>query len=356
MGRISVLLLAGLGVCAGVVAYWLAGSKEPASQIVSLDVSNKAAQQSGADAGSSFNNPTSLSPFALDNTPPSANESTIALEIPVARVSEGVTLEDNQGTEAGRLFAKSVDVTTVGNSQISDAEFLQLADALRSDPILLQQLVDEFRQETDVERRAVIARLLGEVGGDSVTLTASELIYSGDATSRQLGLNLLQQIQPGNVAARDIASTLLATEIEPSVLVDTLSTLSSPDASDESSREFLIEQVAFLTGHDDASVRSVSLNILSRWSKDGQFTEVLQSGLVDEEPAVRGAAAYALVDHENVSQGLINSLLTVAVNPTEYERARRGAILALKGMPIDSTIREQVMAAEMELDIASRQR
>lgn len=356
MGRTSVLLLVGIGVCAAALAYWLGGSEEPSSQLVDVDITSNVDLESSADVGSEAENSATPSPFALGNSSTIANDSAVAVENPVSRVSEANTLDANQGTEAGRLFAKSVDVTTVGRSQISDSDFLQLADALRSDPILLQQLIDELRQETNAERRALIVSLLGEVGGESITLTASELIYSGDATNRQLGLNLLQQIQPGNSAARDIASTLLATEIEPSVLVDTLSTLSSPTASDEASRDFLIEQVAFLTSHDDATVRSISLNILSRWSKDGQFTEVLRSGLIDAEPAVRGAAAYALVDHENVSPALVNSLLSVAVNPTEYERARRGAILALKGMPIEGIVREQVMAAEMELDIASRQR
>jgi len=276
---------------------------------------------------SSTGNAPSPSPFSVNDTSTSTKAPSASVDNLVNAGTEGLNAPVSQGSESGRLFAQTIDVTSLGRSAITDAEFLQLAEALRSDPELLQQLIDELRQETDSERRTALARLLGEVGGEGLTLTASELIYSGDAESRRIGLDLLRKIQPGNAAARDIASTLLATEVEPEILVDTLSVLAKPGSVDDSSRQFLSEQVAFLAEHESAAVRSVSLDILSRWSKDGQYTEVLRNGLSDVEPVVRELAAYSLVGHDNVSPALIDSLLLVAEDSSELDRPRRGAIL-----------------------------
>lgn len=254
----------------------------------------------------------------------------------------------------GSAGLAELDVTTLGYRLLSDAEFEQLAARLRANPALLQQLIDEFRQEVDTTRRDELSRLLGEVGGSAVTLTASELIYSGDAESRRIGLELLQRVQPGNAEARDIASSLLATEVEPDVLVGTLTTLARPGAVDDDSRDFLTEQVAFLTTHDDATVRGISLNILSRWSTDNRYTPVLLDGLKDQVNVVRESAAYALVGHEDASDSVIAALFAVATDPSEHKQARRGSILALRGMEISEEQRQRLIQAELELDTQQR--
>ncbi len=138
------------------------------------------------------------------------------------------------------------------------------------------------------------------------------------------------------------------------MLVDTLTTLARPGSVDDGARQYLSEQIAFLADHDSEKVRSVSLNILSRWNKNGQYTEVIRGGLTDEAPVVRESAAYALVGHKNVSQTLVDSLLAVATNDQELEQARRGAVLALKGMPISDIERQQVMDAELDMDTVRR--
>lgn len=248
----------------------------------------------------------------------------------------------------------SVDVTLIGQSPISDAEFEQLIAQLRDNPELLQQLVDEFRQETDVNRQLQLLRLLGEVGGPSVTLAASELIYSGDPESRRIGLELLQRVQPGNAEARDIASSLLATSVEPDVLVSTLTTLARPgDVSDEN-REYLAQQVAILATHNDDSVRSISLSVLSRWSTGEQFTAVFLDGLNDTADVVRESAAYSLIGHDDASPAVISALMAVATDSTENEQVRRGSILALRGMGI--SIQQQATLDRTERELNTRKR
>jgi hypothetical protein len=345
VSRISILFVVGVCVLTGAAWFWQSGSQGPTvftdnSDSVVGDTASVAAEVSG----------TTPSPFALENASSDSDATLLDSNNAADLLAESAASLVIQGSQAGSQIAYALDVTTLGRSSMSDEDFLTLAKVLRGNPELLQQLIDEFRQETDADRRIALSRILGEVGGDGVTLTASELIYSGDGVSRRLGLELLQQIQPGNAAARDIASTLLATEVEPTILVDTLTTLAKPGAVDDNSRQFLSEQVAFLTDHEDASVRSISLDILSRWSNDGQYTEVLRNGLLDQESVVRESAAYALVGHENVSQNLIASLLAVAVDSSEVKSTRSGAILALKGMPIDSATRQQVTVAEREVN------
>ena len=337
-----------LGVCALFGALWVWQTREEMPSGVVTVVKNIDSVTTEERIGK---NPSATSPFSVsDSSSSSAQISPASLEGVIDTESGELINLDTQNNP----LTDAIDVTSLGRSTISDSEFLQIAEVLRRDPTLLQQLIDEFRQETDVARRAALSRLLGEVGGDSVTLAASELIYSGDAESRQAGLELLQQVQPGNDAARGIASSLLASEVEPDILVGTLTTLARPGNVDDNSRQFLSAQVAYLADHEDASVRSISLDILSRWSKDGQYTEVLRNGLYDQESVVRESAAYALVGHDNISPSLIESLLSVALNSSEDKRARSGAILALQGMPIDSVVKQQVAAAQLELNTIRR--
>jgi hypothetical protein len=352
VGRTSLLL--GLCVLAGAAWFWHERSDVTTGAPVLVNDSNATATDTQSNAAEVTGNASIKSPFSVENEASNSQTLPESLDPAADVLGAGSVSVDNQYTETSVQPAYSIDLASLGYSTLSDEELLQIADALRGDSALLQQLIDEFRQETNAERRVALSRILGEVGGDDVTLTASELIYSGDAESRRLGLELLQQVQPGNATARDIASSLLATEIEPTILVGTLTTLSKPGAVDDSTREYLSEQVAFMADHEDASVRSISLDILSRWSTDGTYTEVLRNGLTDQESVVREAAGYALVGHENVNQELIESLLAVAIDSTEGKRARSAAVLALSGMPINEDVRGQVTAAQRELNRVQR--
>ncbi len=354
MGNKQFLTIIGLLVLAGAAFLW---QTQWRSQDSSPSDGVSASTTIAAESSNANNADEPKSPFALAGDGGDADSSTNSDSLVADNVAasndsaDAVNQNTSANTEPGTL---SIDISSVGRSAISDEDFLAIAEQLRRDPALLQQLIDEFRQETDPARKETLSRLLGEAGGPDVTLAASELIYSGDPESRRLGLELLQQIQPDNAEARDIASTLLATEVEPEILVSTLTTLARPGTVEDESRDFLTDQVAFLTGHEDASVRSISINILSRWSQDGRHTETLRGGLSDTEAVVRESAAYSLVGYDSADQSVIDSLLSVAVNSNENTRARRGAILALKGMSISDIERQQVNDAETELDTVRR--
>lgn len=250
--------------------------------------------------------------------------------------------------------AELVDVTALGLQSLTEAEMQSLVNRLGADPQLLGALIDEMRQEADPERRKLLAQILGEVGGDSVILLASEFIFSGDTSSRELGLDLLQMVQPGNPQAREIVAGMLATEVEPQMLVNTLTTLAVPGDVDAQSRAYLSDQVAWLTEHQDPSVRSVSLDILSRWTANPQYTPVLLDGLDDESEHVRTSAAYALVSHEDKSPQVIDRLFSVIDDTSESKQVRRAAILALRNMPLSEEQQLIVNSTERDLNTVTR--
>ena len=214
--------------------------------------------------------------------------------------------------------------------------------------------MDEFRQETDPARKQWLASVLGEVGDEQVTLLASELIFSGDVASRSLGMSLLQDIQPGNAQARDIVSSMLATEVEPDVLVDALTALARPGDVDNQSRAYLSDQVAWLTTHQDDTVRGISLDILSRWSDDARYTDVLLAGMDDTSERVRTAAAYALVRHEDQSPAVVARLFATLAAADETTRVKRAAVLALKSMPLTPAQQAELQILEKQLNTVQR--
>ncbi|MBX2879481.1 MAG: HEAT repeat domain-containing protein [Granulosicoccus sp.] len=288
------------------------------------------------------------SPFAA----PDEDNKAPAIPLPPKPSGGGDGATDDSSSS---MLDTPVDVTTLGRAPIQSEDELQaLLARLRSDPALLSQLIDELRQETDPERLKLLAQIVGEVGGEQVALVASELIFSGDETSRALGLDLLQKIQPGNPEAREIVSGMLTTEVEPAVLVDTLTTLAVPGDVDDQSRAYLADQVAWLSDHQDASVRSVSLDILSRWTRDDQYTHVLLGGLDDQSDIVRRSAAYALAEHEDKNPQVIDRLILSATDHSETERVRRAALLALSRMPLTDQQRQSIKQTERELNTRER--
>lgn len=302
------------------------------------------------------------STVSLQLTPPQApatpgspfgvvSDSEKASALPQANPSNQV---DNNLTDSSGEPPLPVDVTVLGLRNLTETEMQSLLGRLGADPQLLGSLIDEMRQETDPERRKRLAQILGEVGGDSVMLLASEFIFSGDASSRELGLDLLQMVQPGNPQAREMVAGMLATEVEPRMLVNTLTTLAEPGDVDAQSRAYLSDQVAWLTDHADPGVRSISLDILSRWTANPQYTPVLLSGLDDESEHVRTSAAYALVSHEDQSPEVIDRLFSVIDNTSESKKVRRAAILALRNMPLSEEQQLILNTTERELNTVIR--
>lgn len=339
----SLLVATASGLSAVAVAAWLwfwpGSSRDAVQQDTDAAVPSALAPPATvADDVVANGSPFAVEPVTVTNQP--------RIAIPLPPEDTVLQLPDRQ--------LPVLDVTQIGQAPMSDADFESVVARLKSDPALRRQLIDEFRQEQDPQRLALLARLLGEAGGAAITQLASELIFSGNETSRLLGLQLLRHVQPGNAQARDMASGLLATEVDPGVLMSTLTALAIPGTVDENSRAVLSDQVALLTSHDDAGVRGVSLDILSRWSTDGRDTPVLINGLLDPEPRVRESAAYALVDHEDQNGAVVESLFTVVRNVDELRATRSAAVMALNSFSLSQAQRDELQNLKRDLNTVRR--
>jgi len=338
-GRWTVAAASGLCAVAGVI--WLlmsAGADKEATQgIVAQDASVSHAQ-TGDPA----------SPFAPSNEVATSAAGSVLDADSVDRVSA------NSFGQADKSSASNthtpLDIAQLARTALSDQEFDEMVTQLRSNPVLLQRLIDEFRQEQDPDRREQLMKLLGHAGGSDVTLLASELVYSGDDASRKLGLQMLQRAQPGSAEVQQIASDLLATEMEPQILVGTLTTLARPGTVNTENRTLLADQVALMTSHPDAGVRGVSLDILSRLSTDGRDTPVLLAALDDSSERVRESAAYALVDHEEDSIAVRSSLWQMLRNADQGVSPRSAAVMALRSLSLSAEEKDELDAIEHQLN------
>ena len=296
-------------------------------------------------------NPSTTSPFSTETAATDAGNASQGNSASATDTDsrQNTTVANNGSSSEDRVWPE-VDVYNLGRGNIADADFRNLAERLNADPDFLQAVINEFRLETDTNRLRRLAQLLGDVNAPEVTALASEMIFSGDADSRKVGLQLLKYVQPGNSEAQALVSGLLTTEYEPDVLVDTLTALAVTGTVDDDTRAGMSEQVALLTTHPDSGVRRTSIEILSRWTEDPAHTPIILNGLQDEDRFVRQTSAYALVGHEDESYEVIQSLMAVASNTDEVARVRRGSILALKGMAIDDATRERLAAIELQLN------
>ena len=327
--------LAIAAVLAG-VGYWYSNSTTPATQ----QTGENALGKGETTSATSVETDNEKSPFVVNDT----NDRASAAE----RISSNTT--DESAAERSTDGKLPPD----WGAELSDDEFNNLVAILKADANLFRQLIDDFRQETDSVRKQRLAMLLGAVGGDEITGLASELIFSGDSESRALGLRLLQDVQPGNAQARDIVSGLLATEVQPEILKDALSVVAKPGLADAQSRANMSDQVALLTSHDDDGVRSISLDILSRWSQDGRYTDTFLAGLDDQSEYVRASAAYSLANHEDPSPVIIERLLGVVRDAEELKTVKRAAVLALRSMPLAESQLAELAALEKQMNTQLR--
>lgn len=256
-------------------------------------------------------------------------------------------------SESAEQLAATADHTEylrgIARSGLRDDEFEAVAALLAADPSFAELLVEEARAETDPERLDVLARMIGEADDDVVVEFAAEFVYSGDRQSRILGLGLLKRVEGGNPEALAIVSGVLVNDTEPDYLVPALTALARPAVTERESHAGLVEQVAFLANHTDASVRRTSIDILGRWTDDTTYTALLVSGLADEDQWVRRASAFALIDHGDNDPVAVEGLLQVAMDEVNERSTRRGALRALEGLGLSPEQQRQYAAVKLEL-------
>jgi len=237
----------------------------------------------------------------------------------------------------------------VGVGNISEEERMELIDRLRNDPVLLAEVLDELRAETDPSRLKQLTILLGATGSPDVLPVAEELVYSSSSIARKTGLDLLSRVAPQNPAAYDIANSILSSEADPDVLVSTMNVLALPKNAGPDARATAISQIIPLANHESAAVRRHSVSILVRLTNNETLSPVLFNALSDPDTSVREAAAFAYARYPFQTSEAVERLLDIVEDPSEDRSVRQGALLALSNMSPDEEMRERIEAAKKQM-------
>ena len=244
----------------------------------------------------------------------------------------------------------------LGTADVSDEEFLALVVRLRNDPLLLNDLLNELRAETDPERIKRLTAILGETATADVLPVAEELVYSADESTRKTGLALLNRIARNNPEAYDIANSILGSEADPQVLVSTINVMATPSNASAETKATAIAQIIPLAEHESAAVRRHSVSVLPRLTNDESLAPILYNALSDVDTNVREAAAYAFASYPFQPPEAVERLLELAENPDEAKGVRRAAMLALQNLAPSDEVSARVSAARNQMRNATRNR
>lgn len=344
MKAFSALVIA-LALLAGAMYF----NKHLSSQSDSQATSPAGNATVGNDTDSTAN--TDVTSADSTDTFPSNQNRTLHSEIDNDSLVENSNVE-KLNTEERQVYLTdqdSIDVLELGKQSLDESSFRYWVSRLRDDQNLLQAAVNEFLENSDPTRARNLAALLGEVNTPLVLNAATQLAQSSDTHSQLNGLELLARLQPTNTHARNHALDMLATQTDPDLLVATLNVFATPaQAVSADQRQLLLDHALLLSTHNDANVRALSIDTMSKWSKGGSGVAAT-IGLQDADSAVRAKSAASLVGVENASAESRESLLSVAANKQELKTTRQLALYALSTMPLTPEERQRYEALEIEV-------
>lgn len=237
---------------------------------------------------------------------------------------------------------------SIAHERLDNAAIEEYANTLRNDPAKLSAVLDDFAAEADPERLSRLRLLLGQLDDPSMVSVAESMLFSGNPDSSNEALKLLRDIGPRVPAAQEVGVNVLTSTQDPQLLVGATNILTSSASADAETTQRVVSSLTSLVQHPDAGVRRASFSTLARWSKDPADASILVQGLDDTDPKVRRSTAYGFVGYPHADASVISALLNTAENPAEARSARSGAILALKGMPLDESQKARLQAAQSQ--------
>lgn len=238
----------------------------------------------------------------------------------------------------------------IAQAPVDDETVESLVFRLRNDKQLLNDLINEYRAETDPKRLNRLIMILGLTATPETLTLAEEMIYSGIDASRDAGLGLLSRIAPNNPAAFDIAANLLSSETQPDVLVATMNVLAIPKNADDNQLALFEAQISQMVNHESVAVRRQSISILSRISNDSNLDPILVNALDDNDASVREAAAFAYAEFPYENPLAIDRLMRIVEDQNESKGLRRGAAYALRNKSLDEALLARVSAALQQMN------
>jgi hypothetical protein len=269
---------------------------------------------------------------------------TAELDVSPVKVSE----PEADDVEAAATDYPPLNAYDIAQGPIDDESLTALIQRLRDDKQLLNDIIVEYRSETDPKRLSRLNTILGYVATPETLVLAQEMIYTDNQNSRTAGLDLLKRITHRNPAAFDIAADLISTETQPDILVAAMNIAARPKNASDSQRAMLESQVSQMVYHDSESVRRNSIAILSKISNDVSLDPIYIDALNDSDSKVREAAAFAYGEFPLENPQAIEILLRIAEDPAERKGLRRAAVYALKNKGLDDADRERAENALLD--------
>lgn len=346
---VAVVVLAG-------IAYTTtqSGKTDTLGDSTAVSEASAAGTNSSTSTGSSTLGNSSGAETPLDAQAESANATGSGTAEITSELAESTTTQEvatgTTGNAALMLTSEAIEFARgVAQDYTDDATLIEQAKALAGDPALLAAVQDEFTTETDAARLDRLRLLLGQLDDPSLVGVAETMVFSGNEASASAGLDLLRDISGKVPQARTVALNMMASTQDASLLVRATQVMASGKSDDADVVQRVVTSMSSLVQHPDANVRRAGYSTLARWSNGPSVTPTLLQGLRDDDPAVRKSTAYGFVGYPHADAAVIEALLKTAEDGADTRRARKGALLALKGMPLDDVQRQRLLSAETQL-------
>ncbi len=270
-----------------------------------------------------------VAPIAANGSTDNTEISTVEHSASTAGSADNGLSEEVLAAERDAFFER-FNLATLGTEPLSDGDFNAVVAYLKNDPQLLEQFLQQYRENTDPDRAKRLAQILEAFDDDTITSVAEDLVFSGELNSQKAGLDLLADQQVNNPAEREFVSQVLELESNPEVLVSALNALAKPGVATAEQTDRLINQFVLHSSSEDETVRGHSLSLMARWAGERNLNEHFLRGLSDGSEHVRRSAVYLLGRSKHPDDSITTALRGILENSSESQRLRRNALASLK--------------------------
>lgn len=224
----------------------------------------------------------------------------------------------------------------------------RLRKLAQTDPVALRSLLNRYSASQTQQERELLKSVLSTIQTPDVVAFSNRLAASSNAAERKFGFDMLQSVAPDSPETRSLVQRTLQTEQSPEVLVQALAALQSAAAEPEEGA-MMVAQLQILTQHADPAVRSLAIQKLGQWDKQGEGAERLLQALSDRAPEVRQAAIFAISQAAVRSDGAKVTLIAMVNNPQESGDVRGSALQALERFSLSKEEYASVAQARSQL-------
>lgn len=235
----------------------------------------------------------------------------------------------------------------------------KLRQMAKQDPAVMQQLMQSYEKQSNIQVRQLIVSLLSGVEKPEVLAFSKQLALSKDPEQRKDGFTMLQNLSGDVPDVRPIILQALSDGKTPDAIMLALVALKPPGSAGNNvprtnaqaaDTAAIVAQLQHLTRNADPDIRLQSILQLAQWDKAGSSHAQWSQALADQSPQVRQAAVIAIAQSGTQSDAVKAALLHMANNPNESKDVRGNALQVLEGFTLSkdeaanfSQLRSQIL-------------